>query len=288
MMSPSLLRLTFAALLAAFLSPPPSGATEPRALQDEGSDDDAGDSDDDDASASADDLADAPPPLPPDRSPLALHAALSPAQRLALESDRKVITFAHRMSRQGDSTMLTGISLGMLPHPPDAVRALLADVGAYPDWLRLQPSYKSVRADGNRIVAGIGSANAPKTKRQMIYDIEPTPAGVLWTVVDSGSPLEPGSTLEYFVAAHPTVPGASLVVHEQVGLLPPGRMLKYLSSDDSNGRNRWWKDSNRHARRVHWAFEVAASEPPGDERRRAYIAHFQREFGGKVPIWAGK
>jgi hypothetical protein len=90
------------------------------------------------------------------------------------------------------------------------------------------------------------------------------------------------------VQAHPTIPGACLVAHRQVGLMPAGRMLKYLSSEDSEGRNRWWKDCNRHARRLHWAIDAAASEPPGREREGAYVAHYQREFRGKAPSWAGR
>lgn len=130
--------------------------------------------------------------------------------------------------------------------------------------------------------------HSPEVVREMIYDVEPTAEGALWTVVDSGTPLKRGSTLESFVAAPPSIPVASLVVHEQVGLLPPGRMLKDLSSDDEHDHNRWWKDSDRHARRLHWGFDAAASQPPGDQRRRAYLGHFQRELGGKLPYWAGK
>lgn len=238
--------------------------------------------------ATYDELAAAPPELPASASPEALHAALSPSQRATVDRDQRVVTFAHRIRKRGSTTELVGVSLGALPHPPEVVRRLLSDVAGLPDWIRLQPSYKTARVDGSRLTAGIGSASEPKAKRTMIYEIEPTAQGALWTVVDSGTPLEAGSTLEFVVVPHPSMPGASLVVHEQTGLVPQGRMLKYMTSDDKEGRNRWWKDCNRHARRLHWAMEAACSQPPGDERRRAYVGHFQREFGGKVPFWAGR
>ena len=246
---------------------------------------------DDDATTAAtyDELAASPPILPATITPSALHAALTDAQRATVDRDMRVVTFAETTRRRGDVTEMEGVSLGMLPQPADAVISLLAALSDYPGWLTLQPSYKTVRLEGrSRLVVGIGSADAPKAKRQMIYDVEPSAGGATWTVVESGSPLLPGSLLQLMVEPHPTIPGACLVVHRQLGLMPSGRMLKYLCSDDSEGRNRWWKDCNRHARRLHWALDAAASQPPGEERRGAYVAHYQREFHGKAPPWAGR
>jgi hypothetical protein len=248
--------------------------------------DDAYETDDDATAATYEELAAAPPPLPAALDPLSLHAALTPAQRATVDEEQRVVTFAQRITRRGDLTELEGVSIGTMRQPPSAVVQVLSSVEGYADWLRLQPSYKSVRVEGTRLLAGIGSADEPKVKRQMRYDVVPGPSGVTWTVTESGTPLQPGSVLELSVVAHPTVPGASLVAHRQVGLLPQGRMLKYLGSEDKEGRNRWWKDSNRHARRLHWAIDAACAQPPGTERVSVYVAHHQREFRGKSPSWS--
>lgn len=250
----------------------------------------AGFEDDGDAEAATyQELIAAPPPLPGTHDAAALHAALPPAMRATVDGDLRVVTFAHASSPAKGRTELVGISVGTLMHPPESVRAVLLALNAYPDWLGLHPSYKTVRVEGqSRLVAGVGSAGAPKAKRQMIYTVEPADAGVRWTVVDSGTQLEPGSLVELTVAPHPVLAGASLVVHRQVGLVPPGRMLKYLSSIDKKGRNRWWADCNRHARRLHWAIDAVLSESAPAERRGVYIGHFQREFHGEVPYWAAR
>lgn len=226
-------------------------------------------------------------PLPADESPAGLYAALGEADRKLVDDGMKVVTFDERVREAKGRTELLGVSIGTLRQPPDAVRSVLASLNDYPTWLKLHPSYKLVRTEGSsRLIAGIGSSDAPKSKRTMTYTVETTPTGARWVVVDSGTPLLAGSSLTFEVMPHPSIEGASLVVHRQVGFLDGGRMLKYLASDDSKGQNRWWKDSNRHARRLQWALDAAITDPPGSERERAYIAHYQREFRGKVPYWA--
>jgi hypothetical protein len=243
------------------------------------------------ASAPGDQPARPPPPEPlalPDATDAAsLYGALDELRRGQVDDDR-VVTFAEREQRIADGVELSAVSLGALDAPPSAVVSVLGDVRGYPSWLTLHPSYKSVRVEGaSRMSCAIGSADAPKAKRTMVYDVEVREDGARWRVVDSGTPLQAGSYLELVVSPHPTVPGASLVVHRQVGFVPDqGRMTKYLTSDDDNGTNRWWKDSNRHARRLHWAIDAAIRNPPGRDRKAAYAASYQREFRGKVPWWA--
>jgi hypothetical protein len=242
---------------------------------------------DDAAAATYEELAAAPPALPSSLAPADLYATLTEAQRATVDKDQRVVTFAERIGKGDGATRLEGVSIGMMREEPATIVALLAALDGYPDWLRMQPSYKSVRLEGrSRLVCGIGSTDSTKAKRQMTYDVTPRADGVTWTVVDSGTPLQRGSFLELIVAPHPTIPGASLVVHHQVGLVPAGRMLNYLASDDKEGRNRWWKDCNRHARRLHWAIDAAVANPPGEQRRSAYVASYQREFRGKSPVWA--
>ncbi len=299
-MKASLLRLVVLALVAACAAPPATAgrtsAERPRAQADppvvDDDDDDDGDDGDGDDAGSGDEMgAGKYPglhrPLPDSLAPAALHAALSDAERAVLDRGLRLVTFEQQISERGGRTRLHAVSLGTLLQPPAAVRSVLAEVGGYPDWVILHPSYKSVRVQGKtRMTAEIGSADARKAKRTMVYAIAPDDEGARWTVVESGSPLQPGSSIEFIVAPHPVIPDASLVAHVQTGLLGPGRMLRYLSAEDSDGRNRWWKDSNRHARRIHWAIDAAVTQPPGRERQHVYIGHFQREFGGKVPVWA--
>jgi hypothetical protein len=200
----------------------------------------------------------------------------------------RVVTFGEARVETGGRVEMSAVSVGTLRLAPDAVRSLLAQVSGYPSWLVLQPSYKRVRVQGtSRLIAEVGSAESAKAKRTMIYEVEIAGSVTTWRVVDSGSPLEPDSSVSYEVVAHPALEGACLVIHRQLGLLPDsGRMTKYLSSDDDRGRNRWWKDSNRHARRIHWAFDAALRAPAGKDRQQLYLEHYQREFGAAIPYWA--
>jgi hypothetical protein len=159
----------------------------------------------------------------------------------------------------------------------------------YPTWVALNPNYKTITPEGaSKFRAGAGSADAQRAKRSFVYDVDVSDTTVTWRIVDSTLPFGQGSFLSYEVVPHPTLEGASLVVHRQVGLLPAsGRVTKYLTSDDSKGVNRWWKDSTRHAKRTHWAIDAAISSPPGDERKATYLASYQREFR-ELPFWAEK
>ena len=77
------------------------------------------------------------------------------------------------------------------------------------------------------------------------------------------------------------------MLHEYNVFLPSsGRMTKYMTSDDKKGRNHFWRDASKHARRLHWALDAAIRYPPGEDRAQAYLDDYQREFGGSIPYWA--
>jgi len=206
-----------------------------------------------------------PHALPAATDAASLYGALEDWERLVLDEEMRVITFGERIEEKPDRVEMLAVSIGTLRQPPEAVLSALHAVNGYPDWVTLQPSYKTVEIVGaSRMRCGVGDAASPKPKRVMTYEITPSASGVEWRVLDSGTQIEPDSTITLEVAAHPKMPGASLVVHRQFGLLPDeGRLQKYLASDDTEGRNRWWKDSNRHARRLHWAIEAALEWPRG-------------------------
>ena len=99
--------------------------------------------------------------------------------------------------------------------------------------------------------------------------------------------LESGSSVGWEAHAHPSREGQSIVVHRQRGELSGrGRLSNYLDSTDKQGRNRYWKDANKHARRLHWAMDAALSHPPGRDREALYLDRFAAEFNGGVPYWA--
>jgi hypothetical protein len=229
-----------------------------------------------------------PHALPAATDAASLYGALEDWERQVLDEEMRVITFGERIEEKPDRIEMLAISIGTLRQPPEAVLSALHAVNDYPDWVTLHPSYKTVEIVGaSRMRCGVGDASSPKPKRVMTYEITPSASGVEWRVLDSGTQIEPDSSLVFEVAPHPKIPGASLVVHRQFGLLPDeGRLQKYLASDDKEGRNRWWKDSNRHAKRLHWAIDAALAWPPGAERKKAYVESYQREFGGKLPYWA--
>ena len=228
-----------------------------------------------------------PPAMPAAKGALAVYQSLDEATRSAVDGG-KVLTFGERHTTVGDHTELLCESVGVLQDSPESVKALLANVEDYPTWLTLQPSYKTVRVVGaDRVSCEIGAPESPKPKRTLVYQVAQSGETTTWSVVDSTTPLHDDSHLSFEVVPHPTIAGACIVLHQQLGLLPAsGRMVKYLESDDSKGQNRWWKDSMRHARRVHWAFDAAVRHPPGQERKATYIEHFQREFNGELPWWA--
>ena len=44
------------------------------------------------------------------------------------------------------------------------------------------------------------------------------------------------------------------------------------------GRNRYWKDANKHARRLHWAMDAALTHAPGRDREALYLDRYAMEF----------
>lgn len=231
-----------------------------------------------------------PPALPAATDALGLRESLGPEARAALDDAQGVVTFGQVEKDAGDGVELLAVSLGTLRVPPEGLRALLAKIGDYPTWVTLQPSYKRVRIQGaSRMIADVGSAESPKAKRTMTYDVETSGATTTWRVVESRTSLRRGSSVSFEIAPHPSLADASLIVHRQLGLLPKGdRMTSYLAADDDKGRDRWWKDANRHARRLHWAMDAALRFPPGGDRNGHYVENYQREFMGKIPWWAAR
>ena len=177
----------------------------------------------------------------------------------------------------------------MLPHPPETVRGLLRQVGAYPTWVRLSPTYKELRVVGTaRIETGVGKSSSPRTRELLAYTVAHSDDGTTWTLSSDERALEAGSTLSWKVVPVPgEKPGRSLVVHRQEGRLSGrGRLSRYLDSDDKQGRNRYWKDANKHARRLHWAMDAALTHPPGGDREALYLDRYAMEFDGGTPYWA--
>lgn len=228
-----------------------------------------------------------PPPLPAATDARGIYDALDPESRARVDVEQRVVTFAEQRCEVPDRVEMLAVSIGMLRVSPDSVISLLEKISGYPAWLLLQPSYKRARIQGSsRLIADVGSADSPKAKRTMSYDVSSNGAITTWLVADSGTALQPGSFVSFEVIPHPTIEGASLVVHRQFGILPlSGRMTKYLGDDDDKGQNHWWKDASRHAQRIHWAFDAAIRFPPGTDRSSLYVEHHQREFNGKAPYW---
>lgn len=229
------------------------------------------------------------PPAPPDAAdPLALHAALGGAALDLVEGQERILTFAPDRRERPGEIWLQAASVGVLPHPPERVRELLAATSEMREWLPLNPNYKAVLLAGSaRVRCEVGSSSRRKARDVLTYAVESDETGVTWRLLSATSPLLPGSSVRFQVAPHPTRPGESLVSHVQVTGLPErGRLTRYLLSDDDNGRNRFWKDSLKHARRTHWALDAALSHPPGEGRAAAYLDHYAREFGASRPYWA--
>lgn len=230
-----------------------------------------------------------PPPLPADESPASLLAALPAAEREAVLDERRVVTFAEERLDNGRGAIYRALSVGVLPHPPGTVRGLLRQVGGYPDWVRLSPTYKEVRVPGAaRIETGVGKSSSPRTRETLAYTVAHSDRGTTWTLSSDERALEAGSQLAWEVVPLPGSEGRrSLVVHRQEGRLSGrGRLSKYLDSEDKHGRNRFWKDANKHARRLHWAMDAALTHPPGRDREARYLDRYAVEFDGGTPYWA--
>jgi hypothetical protein len=205
-----------------------------------------------------------------------------------VEDEERVVTLEERETPTAEGVRIDALSVGVLSHPPEIALGVLRSVASYPEWLVLNPTYKEVRVHGaDRMTVEIGKSDSPRAQRTLTYDVAAGASSVTWTVTASSSPVKPGSTITYEVAPHPTRPQVSVVVHRQVVLLPDeGRLTRYLTSDDDEGRNRYWKDANKHSRRTHWAVDAAIRHPAGRERRQLYLEHYQREFSGSLPYWA--
>ena len=229
-----------------------------------------------------------PPALPSSETPEALLAALPEAERAEVLERRGVVTFAEVRSENGRGATYLAVSVGVLPHPPELVRGLLRQVNAYPTWVRLSPTYKEVRIVGaSRIETGVGKSSAQRTRQMLSYTVSHSATGTTWTLASDERALEAGSTLSWEVQPLPGDPKSSLVIHRQEGRLSGrGRLSNYLDSDDKSGRNRYWKDANKHARRLHWAMDAALLHPPGREREAVYLDRYAMEFDGGAPYWA--
>lgn len=226
--------------------------------------------------------------MPADDSAAGLLAALSAEDRDAVLRGDRVLTFAEERTPDGQGVNYRAISVGVLPHSPRAVRGLLEHTGAYAAWIPLSPTYKAVRVNGNRTVAcDVGRSSARKARETLTYDVEHSGDGTTWWLASSKKALKSGSSLAWEIVPHPDDPERSLVIHRQTGRLSgKGRLSNYLDSTDKQGRNRYWKDANKHARRIHWAMDAALTHPPGRDREALYLDRYAAEFGGGLPYWA--
>ncbi len=229
-----------------------------------------------------------PTQLPAEDAAEALLAALPAADRAAVLAGERVVTFAEQRMPNGKGATYLAVSLGVLPHAPQAVEGLLARTMAYPTWVTLSPTYKAVRVSGGRRVdCDVGKSSSKRARGTLTYDIEFADSMTTWRLISRKKALEPGSTLTWEVLALAGDETRSLVIHRQRGHLSgKGRLSNYLDSTDKQGRNRYWKDANKHARRLHWAMDAALTHPPGRDCKALYLDRYATEFNGGVPYWA--
>lgn len=230
-------------------------------------------------------------PLPsagPGAGPRVLLEALSDEDRSAVLAGDRVITFDELRSPNGKGTTYVAVSLGVLAHSPRAVKGLLASPSDYPTWVTLSPTYKALRVDGGRRIAcDIGKSSSKRARETLTYDVVLAGPVTTWSLTTRKHALAEGSTLSWEVLPVPGDENRSFVIHRQTGHLSgKGRMSNYLDSDDKQGTNRYWKDANKHARRLHWAMDAALTHPPGRDRKDVYLDRYAADFNGGVPYWA--
>jgi hypothetical protein len=218
----------------------------------------------------------------------ALLAALPDADREAVLAGERVVTFEELRTANGRGVSYLAVSLAVLDHAPRPVRGLFTQATDYPTWIPLSPTYKEVRvAGGRRIACRIGKSTSRRARETLTYDVAFAGPVTTWSLTSKRHALLPGSTLAWEVVAIDGEPDRSLVIHRQSGHLSgKGRLSSYLDSSDKQGRNRYWKDANKHARRLHWAMDAALSHPPGQDREARYLDSYASEFGGAIPYWA--
>jgi hypothetical protein len=215
-----------------------------------------------------------------------VYVSLSPEARGEVDA-RRIHCLPMRSERDGGLTLHIRC-IGVLDAPPPRVEAALRGTSNYGRWLSLNPGYKSVSAEGRKLLIGVGKSDREKVKAQLRYDISFRESGmqawsVEWALRNEARNLRPGSFYRMTVAPHPENPKRSLILHTQE-LRSKGMIAnRYLLRKKDDGHTQAWRDARKHVRRVHWALAVEVAGLAGDEARRAYARHYLREFGRTPP-----
>ncbi|MEM7248494.1 MAG: hypothetical protein AAF533_24390 [Acidobacteriota bacterium] len=229
----------------------------------------------------------APVPAPVRQDSPTLLAAIPDDQRADFFAGKRVYTFAPlERSDEPKGLILESLSLVVSPKSPASFTKLLRAVESYPEWVSLSPTYKHVRVRGtDAISCETGRSSSPKAQRILPYRVSHADDVLAWTLETNGTPIKAGSSVSFEVRPGPDGQGTLLLHRQSVRLPSRGRLTKYLRSHDKKGRHRFWKDVDKHARRMHWAMVAALVHPAGTDRQALYVEHYQRDFGG-VPWWA--